>query len=89
MVGVVKRPKTLGCGSSIREFESHHPPHIFLKNPFSFSENGGRITSTVGVSPSGKAPDSDSGIPRFESLYPSHQNKMPDNIRHFGDIAKW
>ena len=29
----------------------------------------------VGVSPSGKAPDSDSGIPRFESSYPSQIKK--------------
>ena len=29
-------------------------------------------TELVGVSPSGKAPGFDLGIPRFESLYPSH-----------------
>ncbi len=33
----------------------------------------------VGVSPSGKATDSDSVMRRFESCYPSQ----------FGDIAKW
>ena len=33
----------------------------------------------VGVSPSGKAMDSDSIMRRFESCYPSQ----------FGDIAKW
>ena len=27
MVGVAKRPKAADCGSAIREFESHHPPH--------------------------------------------------------------
>ena len=27
----------------------------------------------IGVSPSGKAPDFDSGIRRFKSCYPSHQ----------------
>ena len=37
--------KTAGCGSVMRGFESHYPPH---KN--------------VGVSPSGKATDSDSVI---------------------------
>ena len=30
--------------------------------------------SLVGVSPSGKAPDFDSGIPRFESWHPCHKN---------------
>lgn len=35
----------------------------------------------VGVSPSGKAPDSDSGIPRFESSYPSHIKKA-----RFGEL---
>ena len=48
--------KTLGCGSSIREFESHHPPH--------------KLCRIVGVSPSGKATDSDSVIRGFKSLYP-------------------
>ena len=37
-------------------FESHYPPHMF---------------NAVGVSPSGKATDSDSVIRRFESCYPS------------------
>ena len=54
--------KTQGCGSCIRGFESHYPPHL-----------------NVGVSPSGKATDSDSVMRRFESCYPSQ----------FGDIAKW
>ena len=27
MVGVAKRPKAPDCGSGIRGFESHHPPH--------------------------------------------------------------
>ena len=55
-VGIVKRPKTPGCGSGIRGFESHYPPHksIFF----------------AGVSPSGKATDSDSVMRRFESFYP-------------------
>ena len=33
---------------------------------------GGRSTSYIGMSPSGKAPDFDSGIRRFESCHPSH-----------------
>ena len=51
--------KTQGCGSCIRGFESHYPPHIKI-----FMYN-------VGVSPSGKATDSDSVMRRFESCYPS------------------
>ena len=27
LVGVAKRPKAPDCGSGIRGFESHHPPH--------------------------------------------------------------
>ncbi len=34
----------------------------------------------VGVSPSGKAPDSDSGIPRFESSYPSQFKKSLSSL---------
>ena len=30
--------------------------------------------SKIGMSPSGKAPDFDSGIRRFESCHPSHSN---------------
>ena len=59
--------KTQGCGSCIRGFESHYPPHILSER------------NDVGVSPSGKATDSDSVMRRFESCYPSQ----------FGDIAKW
>src|SRR5690606_29882973 len=40
-----------------------------------------RKDPTIGVSPSGKAPDSDSGIPRFESSYPSHIKKA-----RFGEL---
>ena len=49
--------KTQGCGSCIRGFESHYPPHY-----------------DVGVSPSGKATDSDSVTRRFESCYPSQSH---------------
>ena len=33
--------------------------------------DAGRFTSHIGMSPSGKAPDFDSGIRRFESCHPS------------------
>ena len=43
----------------------------------------------VGVSPSGKATDSDSVMRRFESCYPSQF--LQDAFGHlgYGDIAKW
>ncbi len=50
--------KTQGCGSCMRGFEPHYPPQ-------------NKKTSDVGVSPSGKATDSDSVTRRFESSYPS------------------
>jgi hypothetical protein len=47
-------------------------------------DNDGQAQQTIGVSPSGKAPDSDSGIPRFESSYPSHLNaKKPTSVGFF------
>ena len=48
----------------MRGFESHLPPH--------FSKNNVMI---VGVSPSGKATDSDSVSRRFESCYPSQKER--------------
>ena len=53
--------KPSGCGSDMRGFESHYPPHFF-----------------VGVSPSGKATDSDSVMRRFESCYPSQLKRGVD-----------
>ena len=35
----------------------------------------GRISNEIGMSPSGKAPDFDSGIRRFESCHPSQISK--------------
>ncbi len=61
--------KTTDCGSVMRGFESHLSPHINFKTEY----------LNVGVSPSGKATDSDSVMRRFESCYPSQ----------YGDIAKW
>ena len=49
--------KTMDCGSIMRGFESHYPPHFYKADD--------------GVSPSGKAMDSDSIMRRFESCYPS------------------
>ena len=47
----------------MRGFESHLPPHCFQPN-----------SHIIGVSPSGKATDSDSVSRRFESCYPSQTN---------------
>ena len=60
MVGIAQLVSASGCGPEGRGFESHYSPHI---------ENLGGCRA-VGVSPSGKAPDFDSGIRWFESSYP-------------------
>ena len=36
----------------------------------------------IGVSPSGKASDSDSDIPVFESQYPSHQTCLTARVKN-------
>ena len=64
--------KTAGCGSVMRGFESHYPPHFFRKK-----------LNSVGVSPSGKATDSDSVMRRFESCYPSQIKAPRRNLRSF------
>ena len=53
--------KTQGCGSCMREFESLHPPQLHFNK---------LVVLYAGVSPSGKAMDSDSIMRRFESCYP-------------------
>ena len=58
--------KTAGCGSVMRGFESHYPPHLLI---------------SVGVSPSGKATDSDSVMRRFESCYPSQKEGSERKLR--------
>ena len=58
--------KTAGCGSVMRGFESHYPPHLLI---------------SVGVSPSGKATDSDSVMRRFESCYPSQEEDSERKLR--------
>ena len=69
------------CGSEDRGFESHHSPHT--KDAFPGATGRGRRKSKIdrfhlpagyiGMSPSGKAPDFDSGIRRFESCHPSQK----------------
>ena len=43
----------------------------------------------IGVSPSGKATDSDSVMRRFESCYPSQLGAWIPRPAMYGDIAKW
>ena len=59
------------CGSEDRGFESHHSPHFPL------------LGHHIGMSPSGKAPDFDSGIRRFESCHPSHVGARRALLRFF------
>ena len=66
----------LDCGSEDRGFESLHPPH-FLFLPDS------PVGVNIGMSPSGKAPDFDSGIRRFESCHPSHRRSKVTLLRIF------
>ena len=56
MVGIAQVVSAPGCGPGGRGFESHYSPHI--------------TTLSLGVSPSGKAPDFDSGTRKFKSCYP-------------------
>ena len=60
MVGVAQLVRALDCGSRGRGFESHHPPQEILV-----------LHPSDGLSPSGKAPDFDSGIRWFKSSQPS------------------
>ena len=73
MVGIVKRLRPRVVAPVYVGFESH-PPHPI---------------EVVGVSPSGKATDSDSVIRRFESCYPSQFFPISPMGTFRGDIAKW
>ena len=64
--------KTQGCGSCIRGFESHYPPQFITV-----------AARNDGVSPSGKAMDSDSIMRRFESCYPSQRKGSKQMLRVF------
>ena len=81
MVDIAQLVSVPGCGPGGRGFESHYSPHFekterfYIKNAVYLLHNlkiGDMINcvDTLGVSPSGKAPDFDSGIRRFKSCYP-------------------
>ncbi len=59
MVGVAQLVSASDCGSEARRFEPHYPPwYRYFSDTF---------FSNLGLSPSGKAPDFDSGTRWFES----------------------
>ena len=60
MVGIAQLVRAPDCGSGGPGFESQYPPHFLY----------------IGLSPSGKAPDFDSGIRRFKSCQPSHKKRL-------------
>ena len=72
------------CGSEGRGFESLYPPHKLISRTYAGEEVRVRIVCVckgkelikqdVGMSPSGKAPDFDSGIRWFKSSHPSHDS---------------
>ena len=87
VVGVAQLVRAMDCGSIGRGFESLHPPHqisLFqlrsgLKQSnskqsyFFYSQRvPTRSIALNGMWPSGKAPDFDSGIRRFDPCHPSH-----------------
>ena len=58
-MGVAKRPKAPDCGSGIRGFESHHPPHKKRQTVWSVFFYG---VGDIGIRKGGT-----SGAPRSES----------------------
>ena len=70
MVGIAQLVRVPGCGPGGRGFESHYSPH-FTDSAYD------------GVSPSGKAPDFDSGIRRFKSCHPSQfSDPLAQSVEH-------
>ncbi len=80
MVGIAQLVRALDCGSRGRGFETLYPPQLISSlserlitqalPPRRFVPNKARVPY-VGMSPSGKAPDFDSGIRRFDPCHPS------------------
>ena len=84
MVDVAQLVSASDCGSEGRGFESPHPPHFFdvpaprKRSVCIISPEGGH----TGLSPSGKAPDFDSGIRRFKSCQPSQDDSVAQSAEH-------
>ena len=68
---MVKLVDTPDLGSGAARCESSSLSSRTIKMSSSREDKSKKF---IGVSPSGKAPGFDLGIPRFESLYPSHGN---------------
>ena len=66
MVGIAQLVRAPDCGSGGPGFESQYPPH-FLH---------------IGLSPSGKAPDFDSGIRWFKSSQPNQYDPLAQPAEH-------
>ena len=64
MVDVAQLVRAPVCGTGGREFESHLPPHYFPPE------------NNIGLQPSGKAPDFDSGMRQFESSQSSQDTRL-------------
>ena len=63
--------------------------NIFCKNLEIFLTDGKKcdIITTNGMSPSGKAPDFDSGIRRFKSGHPSQKKALAQASAFFNDVC--
>ena len=78
MVGIAQLVRAPGCGPGGHRFDSDYPPHLDMKKgvtPFFH-------ICCFGLSPSGKAPDFDSGIPQVR--IPPAQPKNPAMENHGG-----
>ena len=74
MVSIAQLVRAPDCGSGGRGFESHYSPH---KIDYAAGHN---VNMQNGLSPSGKAPDFDSGIRWFKSSQPSHLDCCPNTL---------
>ena len=70
MVDIVQLVRASVCGTECRGFESHYPPHFFLKRIWTRPVHDYRI-NMMGYSQVGKASDFDSDIRKFKSCHPS------------------
>ena len=64
-----------------------HNPKVVGSNPASATKDFKSMDvdlniKSVGMSPSGKAPDFDSGIRRFESCHPCHCEPLAQSVEH-------
>ena len=82
MVDVAQLVSASDCGSEGRGFESPHPPHFLYRSSKEERVHYSPEPIDDGLSPSGKAPDFDSGIRRFKSCQPSHYDSVAQSAEH-------